>query len=236
LVSIFYFFLFPFAFSPDPDSGFYCLILFYSCSLFFPSVTFFSNTTSRVFSLRRRVAESTADTTQHDKDNHEESGYNQHDERRKKAPSTTPNNATLRSKVQHHNDASSGDVAMVAQESTERRHACWIPRSICEGASHSRRRPPEVEPGATSVTRDDQTTTTANNNDNTINQAGGTKATTEQKFTQGGHSNTSSGRGEARRRMASREHRGSINGAFRKEMMPADANFVETYTQGNFRS
>jgi hypothetical protein len=76
--------------------------------------------------IKKKGAESTADTTQHDKDNHRESGYNKHDKRRKKAPSTTPNNATLRGKVQHRNDASSGDVTVVAHESTERRHGRWI--------------------------------------------------------------------------------------------------------------
>jgi hypothetical protein len=40
-------------------------------------------------------------------------------------------------------------------------------QSIREGASHARQQLPEVEPSATSVSKDGQATTTANNFDNT---------------------------------------------------------------------
>jgi hypothetical protein len=84
---------------------------------------------------------------------------------------------------------------------------------------------PEVEPSATLVTKDDRATTTTNNYNNTNIRAGRTKAMTE-----------TSDRGGARPWMAQRARGGCINRAFRKEMTPADANFVETVTQRNFRS
>jgi hypothetical protein len=78
----------------------------------------------------------------------------------------------------------------------------------------------------------------ANNYGGTNIRVGQTKATTEQKLlhntnTYNSRHNYSRYRGGAQPRTA---RGGCINEAFRKEMTPADANFVETVTQRKFHS
>jgi hypothetical protein len=64
----------------------------------------------------------------------------------------------------------SGDVAAavrIRRERRPRRPPRPTRQSIREGASHARQQLPEVEPSATSVTKDSQSTTTVNNFGNT---------------------------------------------------------------------